>query len=64
MLISLGYTKMLLFAKLYVAPSLMTKTIYKQIADELLYKTQWHLLSKYKLRIQTSDFKESCVSEY
>ena len=55
---------MLLFAKWYVAPSLMTKTIYKQIADELLYKTQWYLLSKYKSRIQTSDFKESHVSEY
>ena len=55
---------MLLFAKWYVAPSLMTKTIYKQIADELLYKTQWRLLSKHKSRIQTSDFKESRVSEY
>ena len=57
---------MLLCAKWYVAPSLMTKTIklYKQIADELLYKTQWYLLSKYKSRIQTSDFKESRVSEY
>ena len=55
---------MLLFAKWYVAPSLMTKTTYTQIADELLYKTQWHLLSKYKSRIQTSDFKELCVSEY
>ena len=28
-------------AKWYVAPTVMTKTIYKQIADELLYKTQW-----------------------
>ena len=55
---------MLLCAKWYVAPSLMTKTIYKQIADDLLYKTQWYLLSKYKLRIQTSDFKESRVSKY
>ena len=55
---------MLLFAKWYVAPSLMTKAIYKQIADELLYKTQWYLLSKYKSWIQTSDFKESSVSEY
>ena len=64
MLISWGYTKMLLCAKWYVAPSLITKTIYKQIADELLYKTKWYLLSKYKSRIQTSDFKESRVSEY
>ena len=57
---------MLLCAKWYVAPSLMTKTIYlyKQIADELLYKIQWYLLSKYKSRIQTSDFKELRVSEY
>ena len=55
---------MLLCAKWYVAPSLMTKTIHKQIADELLYKTQWYLLSKYKSQIQTSDFRELRVSEY
>ena len=55
---------MLLCAKWYVAPSLMAKTIYKQIADELLYKAQWYLLSKYTPRIQISDFKESRVSEY
>ena len=55
---------MLLFTKWYVASSLMTKTTYKQIADELLYKIQWYLLSRYKSRIRTSDFKESSVSEY
>ena len=40
------------------------KIIYEQIADELLYKTQWYLLNKYKSWIQTSDFKELHVSEY
>ena len=55
---------MLLCAKWYAAPSLMTKTIHKQIAEDLLYKTQWYLLSKYKSWIQTSYFKELRVSEY
>ena len=44
--------------------TITTKTLYQQIAEELLYKIKWYLLQEYNSQIQTFDFKKSHASEY